>query len=259
MPRVALDLNKAEDRRHVKAEWRVAPGLVPGASNEGLTAQRLASPARLADHDDSGWEVCPNIRESRSVGFTFAWYRIAVEVPATIGGFAASSEPGQDRRDAPLHEATGAVGGGARAHRARARALDSRRPGPRASDRPHRCVRAVAREPLAPEEVRRAQTPVPEALPPDRNAPSAVSARAADPAPVHPARAMTTTEVRATRYHSRRGRGASGHPRFDAKEASHGIASATGDHRPRRDRPGDREDRRGRAERLVGSSRGDGL
>src|SRR5260370_2380007 len=88
MPRVALDLNKPEDRRHVKAEWRVASGLVPGAPNEGLTAQLLASPARLADHDDSGWEICRNIRESRSVGFTFAWYRIAVEVPATIGGTA---------------------------------------------------------------------------------------------------------------------------------------------------------------------------
>jgi hypothetical protein len=88
MPRVALDLNKPEDRRHVKAEWRVASGLVPGAPNEGLTAQLLASPARLADHDDSGWEVCRNIRESRSVGFTFAWYRIVVEVPATIGGVA---------------------------------------------------------------------------------------------------------------------------------------------------------------------------
>src|SRR5437899_4593584 len=88
MPGVALDLNKPEDRRHVKAEWRVAPGLVPGAPNEGLAAQLLASSARLADHDDSGWEVCRNIRESRSVGFTFAWYRIAVEVPATIGGVA---------------------------------------------------------------------------------------------------------------------------------------------------------------------------
>src|SRR5207244_10871706 len=88
MPRVALDLNKEEDRRHVKAEWRVASGLVPGAPNEGLAAQLLASSARLADHDDSGWEVCRNIRESRSVGFTFARYRLAVEVPAPIGGVA---------------------------------------------------------------------------------------------------------------------------------------------------------------------------
>jgi len=88
MPRVALDLNKTDDRRHVKGEWRVAAGLVPGAPNEGLVAQLSSTPARLADHDDSGWEICRNIRESRSVGFTFAWYRIAVEVPATIGGVA---------------------------------------------------------------------------------------------------------------------------------------------------------------------------
>ena len=86
MPRIALDLNKAEDRQHVQGEWRVAPGLVPGEPNEGLTAQLLASPPRLADYDDSGWEVCPNIRASLSVGFTFAWYRITVVYPEQIGG-----------------------------------------------------------------------------------------------------------------------------------------------------------------------------
>ena len=48
MPRVALDLNKTEDRRQVKSEWRVAAGLVPGAPNEGLTAQLVSTPARLA-------------------------------------------------------------------------------------------------------------------------------------------------------------------------------------------------------------------
>lgn len=88
MPRAALDLNKAEDRRQVKGEWRVAPGLVPGEPNQGLTAELRASPARLAEYDDSGWEVCRNIRESRSAGFTFAWYRIAVEVPESVGGVA---------------------------------------------------------------------------------------------------------------------------------------------------------------------------
>ena len=86
MPRVALDLNKAEDRDKVKGQWRVASGLVPGESNEGLTAQLLAVSARLADYDDSGWEVCTNVRESRSVGFTFAWYRIAVEFPQILDG-----------------------------------------------------------------------------------------------------------------------------------------------------------------------------
>jgi hypothetical protein len=86
MPRVALDLNRPEDRQHVKGEWRVAPGLVPGEPNEGLTAQLLATPARLVDYDDSHWAVCPNIRASLSVGFTFAWYRITVEVPSSIAG-----------------------------------------------------------------------------------------------------------------------------------------------------------------------------
>ena len=49
MPRVALDLNNAADRAQVNGQWRVAPGLVPGDPNEGLTAQLLATPARLAD------------------------------------------------------------------------------------------------------------------------------------------------------------------------------------------------------------------
>jgi hypothetical protein len=86
MPRVALDLNAAEDRQNVKGQWRVAQGLVPGEPNEGLTAQLLASPARLADYDDSRWEVCTNIRKSLSVGFTFAWYRITVELPQSVNG-----------------------------------------------------------------------------------------------------------------------------------------------------------------------------
>ena len=54
MPRVALDLNKAEDRSKVSGGWRVADGLVPGEPNEGLVSQILASPARLGDFDDSG-------------------------------------------------------------------------------------------------------------------------------------------------------------------------------------------------------------
>lgn len=86
MPRVTLDLNQQADRAQVKGQWRVAQGLVPGEPNEGLTAQLLAVPARLAEYDDSKWEVCDNIRGGRSTGFTFAWYRIAVELPAQIGG-----------------------------------------------------------------------------------------------------------------------------------------------------------------------------
>ena len=81
-----LDLNKAADRQQVKGQWRVGPGLVPGEPNEGLTAQMLASPARLADYDDSGWEVTSDIRVRRSIGFTFAWYRIVVELPEQVDG-----------------------------------------------------------------------------------------------------------------------------------------------------------------------------
>jgi hypothetical protein len=61
-------------------------GLVPGESNEGLTAQLPSSPARLADYDDSRWEVCNNVRESHSAGFTFCWYRIAIEIPERLDG-----------------------------------------------------------------------------------------------------------------------------------------------------------------------------
>lgn len=86
MPRIALDLSKPGDQALVKGQWRVAQGLVPGEPNEGLIAQILGSPARLADYDDSKWDVCENIRERRSVGLTFAWYRMVVELPAQING-----------------------------------------------------------------------------------------------------------------------------------------------------------------------------
>lgn len=88
MPRIALDLNKESDRQKVKAQWRLAPGLVPGEPNEGLVAQILNTPARLAEYDDSKWEIWGNIRQSISKGFTFAWYRITVELPAQIDGVA---------------------------------------------------------------------------------------------------------------------------------------------------------------------------
>ena len=72
MPRIALDLNKEDDRRKVKGTWRRAPGLVPGEPNQGLVAEIEESPARLADYDDSGWAICADIRESLSKGYTFA-------------------------------------------------------------------------------------------------------------------------------------------------------------------------------------------
>jgi len=88
MPRVALDLNRPSDRHAVKGEWRVGSGLVPGEPNEGLTARIIGSPARLAEYDDSAWEACADIRASRSAGFTFAWFRIAVHVPERLEGIA---------------------------------------------------------------------------------------------------------------------------------------------------------------------------
>ena len=84
MPRIALDLNNAEDCRKVKGQWRLGPGLVPGQPNEGLVAQLLNTPARLPDYDDSGWEVCTNIRKSISKGFTFGWYRMTIQLPEKI-------------------------------------------------------------------------------------------------------------------------------------------------------------------------------
>jgi len=86
MPRITLDLNKEEDRRKVRAHWRLGTGLVPREPNEGLVSQLLNSPARLPEYDDSKWDVCNNIRQSISQGFTFAWFRITVVIPAEIDG-----------------------------------------------------------------------------------------------------------------------------------------------------------------------------
>ena len=86
MPRIALDLNKEQDRLKVKGVWRRAPGLVPGEVNDGYITKLVASPARLPDHDDSAWEVVDNIRASLSSGFAFYWFRMTVELPETIDG-----------------------------------------------------------------------------------------------------------------------------------------------------------------------------
>jgi hypothetical protein len=86
MPRIVLDLNNPEDCRKVNGQWRVGHGLVPGEANEGLTAQLPSSPARLPDYDDSGWELCGNLRKSISKGFTFVWYRITVKIPERLQG-----------------------------------------------------------------------------------------------------------------------------------------------------------------------------
>ena len=88
MPRVTLDLNTAADRQLVKGTWRFGSGYVPGEPNQGLVAELEASPARLADYDDSGWEVTGNVRDLLSKGFTFGWWRITIEIPENIDGVA---------------------------------------------------------------------------------------------------------------------------------------------------------------------------
>jgi hypothetical protein len=86
MPRLALDLNKDEDRRQVEGVWRYAMGFVPGEPNQGLTAEIEGSPARLADYDDSSWEIRENVRAGLSSGFSFVWFRMTVTLPETIEG-----------------------------------------------------------------------------------------------------------------------------------------------------------------------------
>jgi hypothetical protein len=94
---------------------------VPGQPNEGLTAQLMNTPARLPDYDDSGWEICANIRKSISKGFTFAWYRITVELPekvngVDVAGFRVWFETNVDNYgevwiDGRIDRATGAIAG----------------------------------------------------------------------------------------------------------------------------------------------------
>ena len=86
MPRATIDLMDPADLRIVQAQWRFAPGLVPGEPNEGLVSQLAGSPARLPDYDDSGWEATNDLAQWRSKGLTFAWYRIKITLPETVGG-----------------------------------------------------------------------------------------------------------------------------------------------------------------------------
>ena len=87
MPRVSLDLELADDRLVANSDgWRIAPGLVPGEPNQGLVAEMGDSPARLPDYDDSAWEKDSDIQKRRSIGFTFAWYRIRITIPSEVKG-----------------------------------------------------------------------------------------------------------------------------------------------------------------------------
>jgi hypothetical protein len=49
-------------------------------------AGSAGSPARLSDYDDTGWEVRKDLGQWHSRGIAFAWYRIRVTLPETVGG-----------------------------------------------------------------------------------------------------------------------------------------------------------------------------
>ena len=86
MPRAILNLQDPDTLKAVKGEWRFASGLVPGEPNEGLVPQLANSPARLVDYDDSGWVACEDLTNWHSQGLAFAWYRIKLTLPDTVGG-----------------------------------------------------------------------------------------------------------------------------------------------------------------------------
>ena len=86
MKRIAIDLNKETDRQKVKATWRRAAGYVPGEPNQGLVAEIEGSPARLAEYDDSAWDVCDDICTAISKGVAFGWWRLTLELPESIDG-----------------------------------------------------------------------------------------------------------------------------------------------------------------------------
>ena len=82
---LVLNLNDPEDLKLVNGRCKWAPGLVPGAENEGLVAGRfIQAPPRLADFDDSAWETPDNIMFVQSSGFTFAWYRFTITLPDKV-------------------------------------------------------------------------------------------------------------------------------------------------------------------------------
>lgn len=86
MSSIIVDLEQADHKKLLAAEWRYADGLVPGQPNGGLVDQLAETPARLADYDDSAWAVIDDIQKGRSKGFCFGWYRMAITLPKTING-----------------------------------------------------------------------------------------------------------------------------------------------------------------------------
>ena len=86
-PAVVLNLDDPSDLALLDGVLKWAPGLIPGAENEGLVAGKfIEAPPRLADFDDSSWESPDNIRDVVGTGFTFAWYRFTITLPQKVKG-----------------------------------------------------------------------------------------------------------------------------------------------------------------------------
>lgn len=86
MPRATVYLGQPTGQALVKGTWKYARGYVPGKPNEGLVEQVEGSPARLADYDDSSWEICYDLTQRMSHGFSFIWYRINITLPKEVDG-----------------------------------------------------------------------------------------------------------------------------------------------------------------------------
>ena len=86
MPRETIYLRDAAGQELVSGVWKYARGYVPGQPNEGLVEQIEGSPARLVDYDDSAWEVCTDLAERNSHGFSFMWFRIKITIPEFVNG-----------------------------------------------------------------------------------------------------------------------------------------------------------------------------
>ncbi len=86
MPRLTINIGEEPGQLATGASWRYARGYVPGEPNEGLLSQSEGSPARLPDYDDSGWEVCDDLPQRISHGFSFVWYRTKITIPETVAG-----------------------------------------------------------------------------------------------------------------------------------------------------------------------------
>lgn len=88
MLRINADLNSPTYRQQFDVTWRRAVGFIPGQPNQGWNAEEEGSPCRLAEYDDSGWEVCDNIGDVVSKGIAWAWWRTTITVPEQVDGIA---------------------------------------------------------------------------------------------------------------------------------------------------------------------------